>query len=1474
MNRKTHNHRDLYKNKALVGAIVTALALGAAGTATAGITATADSSYGLNGGVQTLTLQNYLQTVANQQLLVAPVDASDTDSEAGYRGPASGGSLTVTGNAFQALTLDTSTNLLGANGADNSVDLGLLGIQEGNQGIGILSGQLSTAGVSTLLGHGNIGLDVTDYTAGNATVTGNTLNSTTLVNGASNRATGALNTTPFSGTTAGQVSVDYASAGASLAAAGGVTIGNAQITAGVDSSAQVTDSNISMVNAGAPNSAPVAVSGNTVTATDASNRGDNRFNATAGAVSYTGSVGVVNGQVNMEGSTVATVLGTDIGAEMDSGPYAGGLAVSGNTMSASAQGNEAAAVDASGSLVRGNAISFGQGINVTGVNDSASLALSIGAPGVTDGVHGTAAADLALLNTQGNQSRMISGTIQDSRIGAEVDGLNGGSLTATQDHVAASAGGNNAINLVSANGSSFDASVAVGNQQVNDRTGIQAGAMGIVVGAEQADSGVMGDVTVGSSGIAATANGSSAQTVVNLQASDFNAAGTSLRAGGLSTSTSLGLDHSSVNYGDPGIVVGNLQGNYGADTTIGAQVTDSLIGATYEGDALDSNISVDSNAIAATAGGNSAGTSLAATGTIGALKALLGSGQYNANAITASASGNFLGALSFGGDFIDSNLTVGNSSLTASASANQANNNLTTAFDSSLSLASSINANGSVMDAEGGSNNAQAALNLLNNQTNDGADVTAITDGGEIGVVGGDAIADSVTVQGNSAGASAIGNSAGNSLTPTAGSLVHGGNGDLAALGNLQLMSGDSTAEVNDVVMGYAFADEAINLTGTVSGNRLSAFAGGNMAGGDGGVGNSLSASGTSLVDSGSAYVDASYNAGSSALAALASFTLQNAQTSTSGERSATIDGGSIGGLAGGDSVSGNQSVNGNGLSADARDNYAANSLGLDFDSSLTTTGMLQSVQASNGSMISTVSASEIGVTAAQMIDSSLTVTDNDVSAKAVANTASNQFSVNAAELAGNAGDGFLSALSVLPDAAGYRGAVAAGGVSAIVADYGLSNVQTRSGGSIAPSATGIQIGVSTDTGGFTGGDNPATVSGNAVTVLGQGNSAGNGLALSGSSIDASAAILNKQSISSAVNASANDIHVDVNISGGAFGGMPLTVTDNSVGVSAGLNDATNALSVDAANTVGGNVGLAGASNDTDSFDGFSGAVADFAVTNLQDSTGAATATLTDARAGILASDGIVGIGGSLTVTGNQFSAQASGNNAGNSVALNGAGSVAATAAVYSQQSNMGVIGTTVDGVDVSAGNRDTGNGDILGQAVTLSDNRVSGAASGNSASNSIDVSSVALNGAGFVGTESSSSDASMAIADYALNNAQGNSAAISTAMSNVTIGSNLNGGVGAVLNSHATIGSNMVVASASGNTASNSITLASIAGMPSSALTNSQVNTASINSSITNAHIGMVAGGSSGSPVTVTNNSIVATATGNSAVNYIGIGK
>src|SRR5690606_7297297 len=120
---------------------------------------------------------------------------------------------------------------------------------------------------------------------------------------------------------------------------------------------------------GAASGAAVTLGGDSASAANTANRADNRFSAdSGGAVAYTGSVAVVHGQANLGRATVASVNRTEVGAEMVDTDYTGAMTVADNTLSASAKGNEAAAVGAAGTLSRGNAISFAQGIDVTGVS--------------------------------------------------------------------------------------------------------------------------------------------------------------------------------------------------------------------------------------------------------------------------------------------------------------------------------------------------------------------------------------------------------------------------------------------------------------------------------------------------------------------------------------------------------------------------------------------------------------------------------------------------------------------------------------------------------------------------------------------------------------------------------------------------------------------------------------------------------------------------------------------------------------------------------------------------------------------------------------------------------------------------------------------------------------------------------------------------------------------------------------------------
>ena len=280
-----------------------------------------------------------------------------------------------------------------------------------------------------------------------------------------------------------------------------------------------------------------------------------------------------------------------------------------------------------------------------------------------------------------------------------------------------------------------------------------------------------------------------------------------------------------------------------------------------------------------------------------------------------------------------------------------------------------------------------------------------------------------------------------------------------------------------------------------------------------------------------------------------------------------------------------------------------------------------------------------------------------------------------------------------------------------------------------------------------------------------------------------------------------------------------------------------------------------------------------------------ASASLNDVTTGVFAGSSAVAgdIGSpagqsSLTVSDNSFAAQASGNTAGNGVLLDGASSVSASAAVNNQQALAGgAIGADVSGITVAAGNLVGSTGAITMADVAITGNNVSGGASGNSATNTISAQGAALNGSDVdsEGAINGLTGTSTAIANYALNSMQQNDAAISSTMASINVGGNVGGGIGALVNSVATVSNNNVMGSASGNSASNSIMLASVAGigMPSASLVSSQVNAAAISATVNNATIGANAGVGSNSPVTVTNNVISAIATGNSAVNHIGIG-
>ncbi|WP_426701647.1 beta strand repeat-containing protein [Rhodanobacter sp. Col0626] len=1548
MNRDNYKH---YRSKTLVSAIAAVLALGAAGGATAE-TLTGQSTYTLtpshapNLWTQSASLQGYLDGITNSQYLTGDVTADVTGANILVDASMSGAPVTTNNNALLAATEDSTTGLAGANGAANTVDLSSLGRDGLNEGLGILNGQLfDEASVQSSINGGSIATDLTNYAAGSITQSNNSIKATTSINSASNQASGGL-TDSFDGTAAGSIEYKFsATTPTTLTSTGGVSVGNVQTTvdagAGAQSYAHIADSDISVNDAMAPSIPPplpglatltvgVTANGNAIAASYSGNQSDNRFDATAGT-SFSGSVSAINGQTNIntvgfDAGDAASVEDSGISAFLG-GALAGALSVSKNNLDASAQGNTAT-----------TAIVFAKGIDVHGNSPSAHLTEQANTRGILSG-------DLVLLNTQRNQATELDSHVGGSSIlGTSLHLGDGSAMTMTGNGIDASAGGNQAINQVSADSADFSANSAVGNQQVNQGTSISSAVDGAMIATavlgDISDVANGGSVSVSSDHIGADANGNQANTTIDLQGSNYDTWDTVDNMSANSATSGL------VTTGTAGVAVGNEQSNTGG-ASISAEVgigTDAFsthggwIGAYYNGGLDGASVTVNDDTVSASAGGNAATTGVMLGGTNGHVNAQMSNGQFNDSVIDAKVEGAQVGVYLGGGSSTTASLTVDGDQLNADASANQASNSVTTDFaNEGLGLPSQNNWStaSNVIDTAAETNTNKAELAIASNQKNAGSVTAQATDSfigvnvGEHPWSGDDLVRGNVTdgainVSGNSASTSAIANNVGNNLNVGAGNLTpdSGHSDQVASLGNLQenaasviasaSVTGDDVRDLEQI--GAFVHGNAEDMDATVNNNGVSAFAGGNIAG------NTMTFAGTSYTPAAStAPVGGVGLMTATDMSVSAGFALQNVQVDTGGDatsRTASVDNGNIGLSLTDGALDDRHSigdstltVNNNTVSAEARDNYATNGLYLGAEyqqqngstvlvpaplSSLNTTAALQNVQQSSGDTTSSAN-SLLGVIAGHydVTGSTASISSNTVSSLASANTASNQLNVAAGTLSGDSryvdGSYTYGAASIQPNSGILP--------QFVLADYGVANTQTM-GGTVSASLldsdnNGTGIGLALGQGNLDGGS--VTVSNNVQQALAQANAATDTLSLQGTQIDASASVFNQQDAAGTVSATggfaadALGFGVQVNGSVGTTTALPITVSGNTMLAQAGFNDATNQIHVTGASTIGGSdADFRAVSRD----DGTVYAQADESLLNAQTASGAAIATLKPGMSGIevMASDTQSTIGNTdaasnLTVTGNQFAAQTSLNNASNSVRVDGAASIAATAAVANQQSAAGSAVSQISNADVGIYNRglDGAGGVITNAAMTVADNLLSTSASGNSASNAINIQPMALNAAASIATQASiDSNGSQAVADYAVLNMQNNAAAVSAEIAGSSIGVNADAGTIAargsasqMLNSVGTVTGNQAMASAAGNSASNSIVLASVSniGMPSASLVSSQVNTASISATVSNVTIGVIAGIGSNSPVTVNNNTISATAAGNSAINHIGIG-
>ncbi|MGE0151571.1 MAG: beta strand repeat-containing protein [Reyranellaceae bacterium] len=1456
----------------------------------------------------------YLESINSNQLetgAITAIIAPPGDLIMGGSFPGDLFSASVTGNSYSS----TATGNL----VTSSIALPLLGTDGVNDGLGILNGQViaNTFAQATVSGT-LVVLELTDYASGAATLSNNSVLASTAGNNSNAVITGDL-PTDYASTLSGSVVGSFNAGVLDLATAATVNITNAQVNfnAGylAGSQAVVTGHTVEFDHdATGPltTTAAMTVSGNTADAEYTGNATSNIFLATNGAgLQYQGSVAVVNSQANIETGGAGPVLpasslviGTSIVATI--GDPAGDLTslasvfnMTGNELNATTAGNSAVGVTASGGVAVGNAIAFAPGIDIIGGDTSTLNTLSIPSSNV---INTTVSADLLLLSAQGNQTTFLSAGVFGGAITAYAETIvDGGGVNLSGNRVTASVVGNDAINLIEAGQTTvIDAVVAVGNLQSNDNTSMTAQNVGaaVTVTAGAAGEVLTGNVTINNNAILASATGSrsgnASLPTITLNAAELNSA--------------TGLASVSADFNGPalpeygtlatvgGITASNLQINYGEGSSITSNVQGGAIAAILLAGAPSVNdgvVSLNNNRLVSTAEGNVAFTDVNLTGAVGAFSSAVSSAQYNVVDIGATLTDNQVTV------YVDDLLagtvvTQSQNRFSASATANSATNSLDVAGFTDLTLGGGALGTPSVTMPVLLSHDSSAtgALVVLNNQSNVGG-VTATASNTAlpfVSVSAGD-VNDgaSVTISDNSVASSAIVNSANNTLTIQTANLnsANGTADQLATLSNRQTSPAGGATATTEVVgglgaIGLVAGGDLVDSDGvTVSGNDLSASAAGNV--------------GTNTLR----YIGTSYQSdappipmgGSNILTVGnqfdvdAEFVLHSNQSSApigfpaaqGGAYTATVSGGAMGvaltGTLAGDLVSGTViSVVDNDTLADARANLVTNNLSLTGFSALSTSTALQSSQGNGSAVSATVIDAQVGVEADDytLINSVVTVTGNNATAQALGNTGFNTSLIGAEVLSGNSG--LLASQGATKDSL-------ATAQSSVTGDYTLTSFQSNFNGTTASASGSYQIDFNDFGGGGDMSSGVGTISSNSILALAQSNLVSNRLELDATAASGlSAALLSEQrtgdGFASTVSATATGTgFVTAGLAAtsiGDEGSFPITVHKNTVTASAGDNDASNTLSASATSVL---VGKGTAVDPNATIDPVNGsqAIADFALFNTQSSLGATvTATAVPGAIAVFSAGDVTG--SPISVTENAVSAYATINNASNTLSLNGGTALAASGALLNSQTNGNGTGSTSATALVQGGVTGVVTPGIAsGSPLNVSNNSYLASASGNQASNVLNATSTAAYGGAAVAAGGVSSGGVLsATATYSVLNSQSNVAPISATTQFVAIGAaagTLSGG------SHLTVQSNSVMSSATGNRASNSIGLSAVAGtLPSASLTSSQVNTASVTASVNGVAIGGLTGLVGGSNAAVTNNSISASAVGNSAVNRIGV--
>lgn len=1530
------NHSTTHRLSVVAGAC--ALALGASLAHAQTQTSTYTSDLTTVPAVQTLANANYMLAVTspqfNQGITSATVQTAPTLANI---------SLTGGGATPATVTNNSATATAASNQNTTTASLNTLTNSGGADGIGTLAAQVQQNGASNALVNTSVvSITETGMLPAAASITGNSLSASTTINRSDTTVSGAV-PVGYSSTANGSIDVGYdAAAGVTSNTIG---TGSATTTASVNlntfqtslnasananSAAQVTDSKVQLdisgtsAASGAPVlSAPITVSNNTLSAQFDVNKSSNVFQATAGSASFTGSVGVTNVQANIESASSATsasVTGSSITsnltrrdtnatvADRTFTALTGTLDQSGNTISASSSGNSAGDRNAAGSILAGNAILLTSGADLTGTGSTTANAQTSGATTATSNTQ----ADLALLNLQRNDTTNLKSSVTDGVISARADNVTTGSITLNSNAVASAAQGNLAGNLIEVIATNSTATAAAANVQANSGTPIEASnsGSGVSVGVgytgQKAADAVAGTVTLNQNSLSATASGNASATNVvmlasNLtaQASPGGAASVNVASGATTATAGLSATNLQSNIsvtGTPNNITASL-GTAGVSAlftetgTTGTPATDipvALSGAT---------VSLDQNALVASATGNSASTGVTLTGAAGAtsnatVQAAVGNSQLNDGTnglMTVSSALSDVGVRTLAGAATNSQLSVNSNTQSASATGSRVSNTLA-ANVSNLTVGPNALAAGpaalTTTDAT-----STAALGLASVQINQEATVTASNmsstpfAGAQLSSAAGSQLA----VNNNLASATSTGNSVTNTVQVIATNMASttGAANAIAALSNLQSndVTGMASAEVGasslptTPLVGVQVGGGVTAASSlTVSGNDVNATALGNTGTNQMAVtGSNLSSTAPAVATGLSSTAATGVPTGGNVSSEFALANFQN--DAVSGGRTADATNVVVGINTTGALTSSNLTVVNNQVTAEARNNQISNTANLTGFATLTTSAGLLNTQNATTAVTATVTDASTGVVAGgDIVNANVTIDRNAVQGLATGSSANNSLSVSAAALAGN------PKTTITQTGVATTNQMA--GTAAQTADFSLANSQRQANGEIKAVVTGTQT--INDSGASTVNGSQLNVSGNSVQGVAQSLSASNVLALSGTtSASASAALGNLQSSSAAVTASTTATQGVVAAAITAVGATTasnLAVSGNTAKALAVGTSASNALSATSAN-------LSGNSQLTSNGGGASYTVAstaavttaDFAVSNVQNQSGALTSTLDSTQMINVAAAAVNG--GALTVSGNTAASVAQANSAGSSLTLTGANQSNLTGALLSVQ-------TATAGVSASQVAKDGTNSlavrtsSLNTTAVTVSNNNLLVSAGMNEAFNQQTVSGATLAADTSRGNEtaevtlggvttltSASSGAAFSVQNVQSGATTGS---VSASAQPALIGISNSGST--VADSNLTVADNAVTAKANVNYASNALNLAasntlagsgSVNNVQTSAVTSGV--TATIGDSATPVNVGIAPPVPvSGSTLTVSGNALNAQVGGNTAVNAL----